>query len=203
LKTQGGPHLRRLVANSCLCVLLIAAVMTAESPATFASPQAANEYEIKAAFLLNFAKFVDWPPKSFSDAQSPFLICVIGHDPFGPVLDSSAIGRTVDDRVVEVDRYPNTRNLSEAQHCHIAFVSASEKQHFRKVIDSFQGKSVLLVSDADGFASEGGVIEFQMADDHVGFVINPDAASRADLQVSSKLLDLAKIVHDDPSKGKS
>ena len=150
---------------------------------------------------MSFAKFVDWPDKTFAGPRAPFMICVIGQDPFGSSLDK-LLGQSVGDHPVEVDRYP-TRSLSEAQHCQIAFISASEKPRFAKMIGSFHGKSVLLVGDTAGFASAGGMIEFQSEQDHVGFAINPDAAARAALTVSSKLLAIAQIVHDDPGKGKS
>ena len=162
--------------------------------------QGAADYQVEASSLLSIAKFVDWPENSFPDPNAPFTICVIGQDPFGEALDTIP---PVGNREVEVDRYPALRNVSEARYCQIAFVSSSEKSRLRKIIGLFQGKSVLLVSDSEGFASAGGVVELGWEEGHVRFTINVDAADRADLKVSSKLLSLAQIVHDDPNKGKS
>jgi hypothetical protein len=164
---------------------------------SFASPQASqpSEYQLKAAFLFSFAKFIDWPDKSFATPQSPFMLCVIGQDPFGGALDEY-LAKTMDGRAVQVAHFPSANVLSGARHCQITFVSASEKLHFRDVVESLKGTSGLLVGDADGFVAAGGMIEFTLEDNHVRFAINPDAALRADLKVSSKLLALAKIVHN-------
>jgi hypothetical protein len=177
-------------------------VLTCVSP-TFSQTNQATEYELKAAFLFNFAKFIDWPDKSFADGQSPFLVCVIGRDPFGSVLDTYLSGKMIGGRTVAVDRFPAAGSAVIAHRCQIAFISSSEQGHFREVIDSFQGQNILLVGDGDGFATSGGTIEFLLEQEHVRFAINPDAADRADLKVSSKLLALAEIVHDDPGKGRN
>jgi hypothetical protein len=127
---------------------------------------------------------------------------VIGQDPFGETLNQSLLGKTLGGRSVQIVRFPDENTLALARHCQIAFVSASEKSHFHDVIESLSGTTALLVGDADGFVASGGAIEFMVEDNHIRFAINPDAADRADLKVSSKLLDLAKIVHDG-SNGKT
>jgi hypothetical protein len=172
---------------------------------SFASPQGGQptEYQLKAAFLFNFAKFVNWPDASFASSQAPFTICVIGQDPFGETLNQSLLGKTMGGRAVQIMRFPDENTLAEARHCQIAFISASEKNHFHEVIESLSGTTTLLVGDADGFAASGGAIEFMLEDNHIRFAINPDAADRANLKVSSKLLDLAKIVHDGSNNGKT
>jgi hypothetical protein len=189
----------RLPAKSygLFSLALLAAPILLFAPAPFASPQASqpSEYQLKAAFLFNFAKFVDWPEKTYSSPQSPFLLCVIGQDPFGGALDEY-LAMTMGGRTVQVAHFPNATLLAGARRCQITFVSASEKIHFRDVIENLKGASVLLVGDTDGFAAAGGTIEFTLEDNHIRFAINPDAAQRADLKVSSKLLALAKIVHD-------
>jgi len=161
-----------------------------------------TEYQLKAAFLFNFAKFIDWPSKAFSDAQSPFTICVIGRDPFGSFLDEYLADKTIDNRPISIKRF-SSPGVPPQSRCQIAFISASERFHFRDVIASFDGENTLLVGDADGFASSGGAIEFLLEENRVRFAINPDAADRADLKVSSKLLSLAQIVHDDRDKGRN
>jgi hypothetical protein len=186
-------------------VLAILASALFPSSAARAHPQRGQptEYQLKAAFLFNFAKFIDWPDKSFATSQSPFSVCVIGQDPFGQSLEESLAGKIVANHPVTVERFPNSRNAIDAQHCQIAFISSSEKPRVRDVIETFKGDSVLLVGDMEGFASSGGAIEFFVQDDRIHFAINPEAADRAELKVSSKLLALAKIVHDDPAKGRS
>lgn len=182
-----------------LVVLLISLVT-----APIASPQGGQptEYQLKAAFLFNFAKFIEWPAKTFGNAESPFTICVIGQDPFGTALDVY-LAKTIDGRPVHIAHFPNANVIAEARHCQIVFISASERGHFHEVIIGLTGVDALLVGDADGFAASGGTIEFMLEDNHVRFAINPDAAGRADLKVSSKLLALAKIVRDGSNNGKT
>jgi len=156
-------------------------------------------YEVKTAFLFNFVKFIDWPPSSFASPQSPFTICVLGQDPFGQMLDDTFQGKIIADRPLAVRRL---KDKAEARHCQIVFVSSSESAHLAELFASLQKANVLLVGETNGFASLGGTIEFTVEENHVRFTINIDAADRSGLQFSSKLLALAKIVHDEGhSKG--
>jgi hypothetical protein len=113
------------------------------------------------------------------------------------------LSKTIENRTLQLIRFPVANELAVAARCQIAFISSSENYHFREVIDSFRGQSVLLVGDGDGFAAAGGMVEFVCNGNRIRFAINPDAADRAELRVSSKLLALATIVHDDAGKGKS
>ncbi len=158
-----------------------------------------TEYQVKAAFLFNFAKFVDWPPNSFASPQSPFLICILGNDPFGQAIDETLRGQSIGGRRVAVQR---VRDASELRHCQMAFISSTEQRHLDSILQAVQGANVLLVGESPGFAAAGGAIQFEMQDDRVRFSINPDAAARAGLRVSSKLLSLATIVHDADEKRK-
>lgn len=184
-------------------VALATLILLAGAP--FASPQGGQptEYQLKAAFLFNFAKFIEWPEKSFGSPGAPFTVCVIGQDPFGSALEVSLLGKTMGSRAVQIMRFPNPTTLAEARHCQIVFISASERIRFHEVIESLNNVDALLVGDADGFVASGGTIEFVVEDNHIRFAINPDAAVRSDLKVSSKLLALAKIVHDGSNNGKS
>lgn len=182
--------------------LLTALLLVVTAPLSYPQNGQPTEYQLKAAFLFNFAKFIDWPERSFEGPRSAFMICVIGQDPFGGALDEY-LAKTIDGRPVHLAHFPSEIALTEARRCQIAFISASEKAHFRAVIESLNGSSALLVGDADGFAASGGTIEFTLEDNHIRFAINPDAAQRADLKLSSKLLALAKIVHDGTNNGKS
>ncbi len=158
-----------------------------------------TEYQLKAAFLFNFAKFIDWPPSSFTSPQAPFAICIFGNDPFGQAIDSTLKGQSIRGRVVTIQR---VHDPSQLRHCQMAFIGSSEEHHLPEILQSVRGVSVLLVGEAPGFAARGGAIQFQMEDNRVRFSINPDAAKRAGLRVSSKLLSLANVVHDSAGDGK-
>jgi len=151
----------------------------------------ASEYEIKAAFLFNFAKFVDWPASSFAGRDSPIVIGVLGSDPFGGVLDSTLRNEDVKGRKLVVKR---SNQLGDLKGCHIVFVSSSEQSHVGSIIQELKDRPVLTVGDMPGFAGHGGIVNFIMRDRKVGFEINPAAADKAGLKISSQLLRLAKIV---------
>lgn len=163
------------------------------APPSFAQQRAPNEYQVKAAFLFNFAKFVEWPDSSFASASSTFKFCVLGQDPFGKDLDNALLGKKIAEHPVELIR---TRKIQELDRCQVVFVNASESAHVSELVASLRGRNVLLVGEAEEFAGSGGTIQFFLQDNRVRFVINPDAASRAGLKLSSKLLALATVVRD-------
>jgi hypothetical protein len=173
--------------------LLIALLCSACAPVARAQTEAPGEYQLKAAFLFNFAKFIDWPATSFATPQSPFTICILGTDPFRRAMDDAWRGKTVGDRAVAVER---SKDLAYARRCQIVFVSSSEKRRVREILGSLRGTNALVVGETDGFAEAGAAVQFTIEDDRVRFLINTDAAARAGLKVSSKLLSLARVVHD-------
>lgn len=181
--------------NSALVLLC---VLFAANPGV-AQTNAPTEYQLKAAFLFNFAKFVEWPPDSFAAPQSDFTICILGADPFGQAIDKTLRGRAIDGHTVAIRRLRNTADL---RRCQIAFISASEQGHVQNILKTIRGANVLVVGETPGFAASGGAIQFEMQDRRIRFVINPEAAEQAGLWVSSKLLSLATIVHAAPSNGK-
>jgi YfiR/HmsC-like len=170
------------------------------APVTHSQGDERGEYELKAAFLFNFAKFVQWPPSSFPSPQSQFTICVLGDDPFGKSIDEMLRGKAIGEHPVIVTR---CRSLPEAAHCQIVFISSSEKKRLPEILAALKGSSTLAVGETDGFAVSGGVIQFTLEEQHVHFIINVNAAEQAGLQISSKLLALAKVVRDVPLNGKS
>jgi hypothetical protein len=159
-----------------------------------------SEYQLKAVFLFNFAKFIDWPPGSLTSPHSSFAICILGQDPFGHVLDDILQGKMIRDQPLTVQRL---KDQAEARRCQMVFVSSSESPRLTEILKSLRGANVLIVGETTGFASSGGTIEFALDEDnHLRFTINTDAADRAGLKFSAKLLELAKIVHDEGhSKG--
>ena len=146
----------------------------------------ATEYQIKAAMLANFALFVEWPPKAFSTAASPFVACVLGSDPFGPWLKLE-LGERVGSHPVEI-RY--LEKAAAAPECHLVFISRSEQPRLREELTSLRSTSALIVSDCSDigdFCRNGGMIGFVMEGRKVRFDLNADAAARAGLKIDSKL----------------
>ncbi len=149
----------------------------------------ADEYQVKAAFLLNFAKFVEWPAVAFKGPEDPITICVLGQNPFGTTLDDVVRDKTVANRSFVVR---GVLNAQQANTCQIVFVSASERKRFRLLLDGFKGRSILTVGEADDFTANGGIINFKLKDARVRIEIDAGAADRAGLRISSKLLSLAE-----------
>jgi hypothetical protein len=150
-----------------------------------------SEYQVKAAFLYNFSRFVDWPSGSFAQSGSPFVIGVVGQDPFGSSLDKVTDGKTVDGRNIIIRRF---RRVSDMEHCHILFISDSERERLPRILDRIENKATLTVSEIDGFIARGGMINFAVESKKVRFDINSDAAERARIRISAKLLQLARTV---------
>jgi hypothetical protein len=150
-----------------------------------------REYQVKAVFLFNFAQFVDWPPAVFTEESAPLAICVLGDDPFGSYLDDIVRGEQVNSRRLTVQRF---RTPEEIKGCQVLFVSRSESRHLEKTLASAREMDALTVSDAEDFASRGGMIQLTMEYGKIRLKINVDAAKASSLTISSKLLRSAEIV---------
>ena len=151
-----------------------------------------GEYDVKAAFLFNFTKFVEWPENAFVDPQAPIVIGVIGDDPFGESLVRIVAGQKAQGRGIEIVKYRYGDNL---RRCHVLFISGSERQRRAPILASLQETSVLTVSDIDGFAEAGGAIQFVVQENRVRFVVNLEVATQGKLRVSAKLLALARVIN--------
>jgi hypothetical protein len=147
------------------------------------------EYQVKAAFLMNFTKFVEWPSTAFSDVASPISICILGDDPFGRTLDQVVEGETVNARKLVVQRLTAP---PRPKSCQILFITKAEKEP-SKVLAGL-GEGVLTVGEGDSFLHEGGVIAFVIENRRVRFDINETAAQSIALKMSSKLLQVARSV---------
>lgn len=180
---------RRTVA---LAILLLA-VLTGGASAQ----EGAGEYEVKAAFLYNFAKFVEWPGNAFGSPTDPLVLCVYGDDPFGESLDAVIQGERVGGRRLVVHR---TREIPQLRGCHVVFLSQRARERYPEVLGSLRGRSVLTVGEGDGFLTDGGMIRFVLEQNRVRFEINLDAAERNRLKLSSQLLRLARAVN--PQQGR-
>jgi hypothetical protein len=166
---------------------LICIVLVAMAPTLAAEPE---EYTVKGAFLLKFAKFVDWPSAVFKGPSDPIAICVLGQNPFGPSLDQAARGTMIANRPLSV------RQLSDGEQagqCQIVFMGASESKRSKAWLGALRGKSVLTVGESEGFLASGGVIDFKLEEAKVRMEISAAAADRAGLHISAKLLSLAHV----------
>ena len=163
-------------------------------PRTFGSPdggddsQGGMEYQTKAAFLFNFAKFVNWPPRKFTEPDSPLIIGVVGSDPFGGLLEEQVQDQRINDRTVIVR---HIQSIQELRKCHIVFVCRSEAERLGPILAAVRGDNVLTVGETDQFIPRGGIINFVMIGPTVRFQINNSAARHAGLKISSKLSSLA------------
>lgn len=152
-----------------------------------------SEYQVKTAFLYNFAKFVEWPSEAFADSSDPIIIGILGKDPFGNDLEKTIKGKTVKGREITIK---HSKQIEKFRSCHILFISMSEKRNLKHILKNFKKSSILTVSEIENFTQYGGIIGFVMKQHNVRFEINMDAAERSGLQISSKLLKVAKAVKD-------
>jgi hypothetical protein len=169
-------------------LILAAAALSAAPWAAMGQP--ATEYPIKAAFLYKFGAYVEWPASAFPTAASPLTVCVVGHDPFGDVLDRAVQGQTIGDRPIAVRR---AATAAGAAGCQIAFVGGSREQPPAETLKALAGTPVLTVTDGPAGAGRG-AIHFVVIDNRVRFVIDLRTAVASGLTVSSKLLNLAAEV---------
>ena len=182
-KVEGMRSPRRALWAMSVVVLCLAATQ-AQSPT-------AGEYQVKAAFLYNFAKFIEWPPSSFSDASAPLRICILGRDPFGEELRNITKEKMVNGHKLEVSQVPD---LLPARSCHILFIASSETTQLKRIFESLQGSDSLTVGDTKGFIEQGGMINFVLENSRVQFEVNRKAAEQCGLKISSKLLSVARLV---------
>jgi hypothetical protein len=169
----------------CLAAVAVCAGLVVPLPA---DAQEASEAGVKAAFLFNFSKFVEWPPHTFSDPHAPISLCVLGNDPFEGKLGAAVANKSVRGRALSVSVKPST---DEGTGCHIVYLSASEAAHMDELLARFRGKPVLTVGDGPGFVDAGGIIGLKLQDRKVRFEVNMLAAREAQLKLSSQLLKVA------------
>jgi hypothetical protein len=177
-------------AESTLVTLLLGALATAAGRA-----ETPTEYQVKAAFLYNFAKFVRWPTE-FEAEKGTFVITILGQDPFGTTLDETLRGKTIDDRQIVLRRVSRAEDVGPSQ---ILFISDSEKDRLPAILKHVGTRPVLTVGEMSRFTERGGVIRFKVDEDRIRLEINVAAAEQSRLRISSQLLKLAQIVN--PSKG--
>lgn len=176
---------RRTLAAWLTSVLLLPCCLYARGPA--APESKPTQYEVEAAYLFNFGKFVAWPA-SAQPADSPFLICVLGDDPFGPVLDRAIASEALKGRPVQARRIARPQ---DAVGCSILYISGSESGRLSKILSEIHEAPVLTVSDIPDFVQQGGMIQFVLRDGRVRFEVNLAPTQRNGLAMSSELLKVA------------
>lgn len=178
-------------------VMLTAMVLS--MPSIVAAEEAPSmEYKVKAAFLFNFLKFVEWPPKPAAQTDTPITIAVLGEDKFGNAFDEIT-SRKIKDRSIVIKRFTDFGNedvKTQLQQCQLVFVSANQQKYTKDIIALFQKKPVLIVGETPGFLEAGGMVNFIMQEGKVCFELNQDTAKVAELKMASQLMRLAKRVID-------
>lgn len=176
-----------------LAALLLAGAL-ASACAADAKPRA-TEYDLKAAFLFNFAQFVEWPADAFGSTNSPIVIAVLGPDPFQGALDKVCAGEEVRGRPLRVIRYAKAADVRPA---HMLFIPRAMAPQLPDALSRVASSSTLTVSDADKFAERGGMIQLFTDQNQVRLRIDAEAARKAGLSISSKLLRLAQLTRGGP-----
>lgn len=174
-----GPHRHGGLLLCCLFVFGVEAAV----PVT-------PEYKIKAAFLFQFSRFVEWPAAAFASIDAPLTICVLGANPFGSALQEISAGELVYTHPLIVQNHADVEDLDS---CHIVFVSGAEQDVARRALQRLSGKSVLTVSDSNDFTRRGGVIGLVTVNGKVTLQVNRSSADAAQLRISAKLLRVADL----------
>lgn len=179
----------------CVAVLCFGALFFLGTPA-FADPTSDSaktlEYRIKAAFLYNFARFVEWPQQNARNG-SKLVIGILGEDPFGPLLDETVRGKNAAGRPLEIKRLSSVDNAAS---CHLVFVSSSQRRHLEKLLAALNGAKVLTVGETPSFLDNGGMINFVIEDERVQIDLNLSTTQAAGLSISYQLIRVARKVHE-------
>lgn len=188
-ETQNIGRMRSASPIGVAVAMIISLLMASFVIAPKANAQ--SEDQIMAAFLFNFARYVEWPKNAFDDNSSPVEICILGADGFADIVSRTVSGKSVDTRSVAVRSIPT---LGPSGGCHILFIGRDSSASDADAVGALRGQSVFTVADREGFASAGGIANFFRAESRVRFEINPTAATKVGLKISSRLLRLAKVV---------
>ncbi|MCP4134821.1 MAG: YfiR family protein [bacterium] len=152
-----------------------------------------KEYAVKAVFLERFTRFIQWPADSdLNDSSKPFVIAVLGKNPFGTLLEKIYSNRTIKNKKVKI-RYIS--GINEIVPCHLLFITGTRKYDLGRIINHLKKKPVLLVSDTDGFAERGVHINLFIVKEQIRFEINETAVKNSKLKMSFRLLQTARIVN--------
>lgn len=177
---------------TALFLLSLLFFLPARQKTAAASPSTFSEEQIKAAYIYNFAKFIQWPESAFADTEAPLQICVAGPESVYLALESLE-NKTVQGRPLKTSRHSST---GEPRKCHILFIGKENKKEFWEKKEKSITPHVLTIADFDSFVSQGGIIELLQEGSKIRFAVNIRAAERAELKLSSKLLKLAVFIQE-------
>ncbi len=175
---------REYVKPIVVLLLTLSAALPAQAQAT------AREYDVKAAFIYNFTQFVTWPSDAFKAKNAPFVVAVVGDDPFNGALEQIMSGKTVDGRAIVVRHFPTPDQMDA---CQLLFVPANDDGALAAIMSRLGAAPVLTVGESDRFMPAGGDIRFFLDEDKMRFEIDPAATDAARLKVSAKLMKLARM----------
>jgi YfiR/HmsC-like len=178
-------------ARLLMCVIAAAAWTFPGAAGLAAQQKGPSEFQVKAAYIYNFGKFVKWPAVAPSNQTGTFTICVLDGDPFGDTLQSTLGGEAVGGKPVAIKRLSKP---DEAVACHILFISSAQGKSLRGILTAVDQASVLTVSDMPDFSRRGGMIQFVLEGNRIRFEINLESAEKSHLVFASELLKVAEVV---------
>jgi YfiR/HmsC-like len=178
--------------------LLLALSLLLNAGQTVSAQKEADEYRIKAAFLFHFAQLVDWPPDALGPDNQPFSLCTVGQEVLPGTLESTVDGKQIGSHPIKVR---HLQEVDDPRACQVLFIGERDKKHVAAILVPLKAVSVLTVGDIENFAEQGGVIGFCFQENKIRFDINLQAAQRAHLKISSRLLLLAKHVIGESGQG--
>ncbi len=182
------------IATTVVVSILLAAIGLS------AQQQKSSEYKVKATYIYNFARFVTWPATFSSGKDEAFTVCVLGHDPFGPTLDSTLGNETLDGKPVTIKRISKPQDSAG---CRILFISSTEESHLKDILTALDEQGALTVSDMPDFTRRGGMIQFVPEGDRIRFEVNLTSAESSKLVLSSELLKVASNVNRNARVGEN
>jgi YfiR/HmsC-like len=191
---MASPYPARFARRAALrhWLALVACIVVTSASALPASPSA--EYQVKAAYLFNFGQFVEWPVQAYDSPSAPFVIGVVGEDPFGKTLDEVIAGESLGGHPLVVRRFKNIEDISA---CNILFIGRSESARLEETLKAMKGRSVLTVTDITGAERRGAIIVLVNDNNRIRMRINVAAAKASNLVISSKLLRPAEVIGND------
>lgn len=179
------------VLNALAVNLIALALLTGVIAPGAAQAQTADEYQVKAAYMYNLAKFVDWPSEAFERPSQPLVFCVLGESPLSRPLEDALAGKIVGQRPLVFHQLTDSKQAGD---CKVLFISWPDQKRLRPILDQVKSLHVLTVGEVEDFTQEGGIVRFLLDAGRVRLEFNLDAADDAKLHVSSKLLSLGKTV---------
>jgi hypothetical protein len=193
---RGAPRGNQCLLPRVIALVAVGAIFGPLGPS--AQKSKPREFEVKATYLYNFARFVEWPTTAAAAKSDSFPICVLGQDPFGPALDTIVAGETIGGKAVLVKRVLKPQ---EAVSCGVLYISSSEETRLREVLAGLDKAAVLTVSDIPRFSQRGGMIQFVQESNKIRFEVNLARAEGAGLTLSSELLKVAVLVRKNSQPG--